>query len=138
MKITLALVARSIALAAAVAVPAAPLASQEPEIVVGVSLARQEIERILEADNLDLAALSPREVAEAMASIPRGRAPQDFWDRYQGHLRAWQWYAALASTEGVSGHDVLDAEDMVNATFADVETIALKYGARLPDPRVGR
>ena len=132
MTIGLRLLARSTALAAALALPAIPAPAQEPEIVVGASLHKLEIERILEADNLDLAAMGPAEVAEAMARIPRGRAPDDFWARYQGHVRAWQWYAALAGTDGVSGHDVLDAEAMVNATFDDVERIALSYGARLP------
>ncbi len=114
---------------------AAPAAAQEPEILVEAPLQRLEIERILEADNLDLASMSPREVAEAMAPIPKGRAPDEFWARYQGHLRAWQWYAALASTAGVNGHDVLEAEALVNATFDDVERIAARYGARLPEPR---
>jgi hypothetical protein len=120
---------------AALAALAAPAAAQEPQIVVEASLDRLEIERILQADHLDLASMSPREVAEAMARIPKGRAPDEFWARYQGHVRAWQWYAALASTAGVNGHDVLAAEAMVNATFDDVERIAVSYGARLPDSR---
>ena len=113
----------------------APLAAQEPEIVVQAPLERLEIERILEADNLDLASMSPREVADAMALIPKGRAPDEFWARYQGHVRAWQWYAALAGDARVHGHDVLEAEATVNATFDDVERIALSYGARLPERR---
>jgi hypothetical protein len=113
-------------------------AAQEPQIVVERSRDRLEIERVLQADNLDLGSMSPREVAEAMARIPRGRAPDEFWARYQGHVRAWQWYAALASTAGVNGHDVVEAEALVNATFDDVERIALSYGARLPKARLTR
>jgi hypothetical protein len=113
-------------------------AAQEPQIVVERSRDRLEIERILEADNLDLGSMSPRAVAEAMARIPKGRAPDEFWARYQGHVRAWQWYAALASTAGVNGHDVVEAEALVNATFDDVERIALSYGARLPEARLTR
>lgn len=114
---------------------AVPAAAQEPDIVVEAPLHRTEIERILEADNLDLGSKSPGEVAEAMTRIPRGGAPDEFWDRYQGHVRAWQWYAALANDKRVPGHDVLEAEALVNATFADVERIAESYGARLPVPR---
>ena len=124
-----------LAAAFALAALATPAAAQEPEIIVEAPVHRLEIERILEADNLDLASLSPREVAETMARIPKGRAPDEFWARYQGHVRAWQWYAALASTAGVNGHDVLEAEAMVNATFDDVERIAQSYGARLPEGR---
>lgn len=133
--IWLRLAARSMALAAGAALSPGGAAAQQPEIVVAASLHRLEIERILAADHLDLSRMRPREVAEAMARIPKGRAPDDFWDRYQGHLRAWQWYAALAANPGVNGHDVLDAEAMVNATFDEVERIALRYGARLPEAR---
>ena len=70
-----------------------------------------------------------------MASIPRGGAPDEFWARYQGHVRAWQWYAALADDDRVHGHDVLEAEALVNETFADVERIAESYGARVPERR---
>ncbi len=114
---------------------AAPVTAEEPEIVVEAPLHRLEIERILEADNLDVDRMSPRKVAEAMASIPKGRAPDEFWARYQGHVRAWQWYAALKDDARVHGHDVLEAEALVNATFDDVERIAESYGARLPKRR---
>lgn len=110
----------------------APATAQEPEIVVEAPLYRLEIERILEADNLDLASMSPHEVAETMARIPKGRAPDEFWARYQGHVRAWQWYAALKDDIRVHPHDVSEAEYLVDATFDDVERIAESYGARLP------
>ena len=126
----------SIALAAGLLAPLG-LQAAEPEIVVEASTAREEIERILAADNLDLDALSPAEIAATMARIPRGRAPQDFWDRYQGHVRAWQWYAAISELRDVSGHDVLRAKDLVDASFSEVEQVAISYGARLPVPRRG-
>jgi len=119
-------------LTAALLALSAPAAAQEPEIVVEAPLHRTEIERILEADNLDLASTSPREVAESMARIPRGGAPDEFWARYQGHVRAWQWYAALEDDDRVHWHDVSEAKTLVNATFHDVERIAESYGARLP------
>jgi hypothetical protein len=122
-------------LAAALLALAAPTGAQEPEIVVEAPLHRTEIERILEADNLDLASMSPREVAETMARIARGGAPDEFWARYQGHLRAWQWYAALKDDARVHSHDVSEAKMLVNATFDDVEQIAASYGARLPARR---
>ena len=127
--------AASVLMLAAVAGEAA---AQEPQIVVERSRDRLEIERVLQADNLDLGSMSPRQVAEAMARIPKGQAPDEFWARYQGHVRAWQWYAALASTPGVNGHDVVEAEAMVNATFGDVERIAARYAARLPKARPTR
>ena len=122
-------------LSAALLVLAASAAAQEPEIVVEAPLHRTEIERILEADNLDLATMTPREVAETLARIPRGGAPDEFWARYQGHVRAWWSYAALKDDDRVHSHDVSEAKDMVNQTFDDVERIAESYGARLPEPR---
>jgi hypothetical protein len=122
-------------LSAALLVLAASAAAQEPEIVVEAPLHRTEIERILEADNLDLATMTPREVAETLARIPRGGAPDEFWARYQGPVRAWWSYAALKDDDRVHSHDVSEAKDMVNQTFDDVERIAESYGARLPEPR---
>ena len=124
-----------LALSAALLALAIPVAAQEPEIVVEAPLPRTEIERILEAENLDLASMSPREVADAMARIPRGGAPDEFWTRYQGHVRAWHWYAALVGDERVHSRDISEAKYLVDATFADVERIAESYGARLPEPR---
>lgn len=121
--------------AAALLALSAPAAGQEPEIVVEAPLHRTEIERILEADNLDLVSLTPHEVAETMARIPKGGAPDEFWARYQGHMRAWQWYAALKDDDRVHSHDVSEAKGLVNQTFADVERIAESYGARLPARR---
>jgi len=124
-----------LALSAALLALSAPVAAQESEIVVEAPLHRTEIERILEADNLDLASMTPREVAETMARIPRGRAPDEFWARYQGHVRAWKWCAALVDDDRVHSHDVSEAKGLVNATFDDVERIAESYGARLPERR---
>jgi hypothetical protein len=117
---------------------------QEQEIVVSAAAARAEIERILQEDNLGARRLSPRETAETMAGIARGRAPQDFWAAYQLHVQAWQAYAAAVetgqqqqgeSTFGFNG-DATAAEQAITTTFNEVERIARRYGARLPAPPV--
>ena len=66
----------------------------EPDVVITRSAAIPAIERILKADNLDVDALSPQEIAAAMQGIRQGAAPRDFWDAYQAHVKAWTDYAA--------------------------------------------
>ncbi len=121
---------------------AAPATAQAPsdDIVVHGAAARQEIERILREDNLNTDRLTPREVADTMAMIARGRAPEDFWTAYQTHVQAWQRYAEAVeqtpnqqgeSTFGAEG-DAGEAQTAIQTTFAEVERIALRYGARLP------
>ncbi|HEX8578102.1 MAG TPA: hypothetical protein VF655_00735 [Allosphingosinicella sp.] len=121
----------------------APLVAQEPEIVVRGDVARSEIERIVEADNLDTSKLSPREVADAITLIPRRRAPADFWVAYLAHVEAWR---RLAEATGAARRNraaddfeaVAAAEDAVDTTFDEVERIARGYGARLPIPAARR
>lgn len=137
---------------AAVLAAAAPVAAQPPQgdtppiVVEGDAIARSEIERILEADNLDTAALRTSEVLAAMRRIPRGRAPDDFWSAYQAHLRAWERFeAAEARAEALASGkqdgleeavaQVVQADRDINSTFDEVERIARRYGARLPTPR---
>lgn len=69
------------------------LSAAESDVVITRSAATPAIERILNADNVDIDALSPREVASAMARIQRGAAPAAFWRAYQAHVRAWTAYA---------------------------------------------
>ena len=113
------------------------------EIIVRNSAARPAIERILNADNLDVDRLSPREVADTMAEIARGRAPSDFWAAYQRHVRAWQDYAdardaarVLTSPTDIDhrpdGAAIEDARNRINSTFDVVEAIARSYDARIP------
>src|ERR1700710_1796224 len=131
---------------AALLAPAAAMAQQQDqEIVVRGDTARAEIERILNADNLDTSRLSPREVVEIMSGIERGRAPQDFWSAYLLHVQAWANLADAAdsvqgqqdgpaSTFGLDGLEA--AETAVGTTFDEVERIARAYHARLPAPLV--
>jgi hypothetical protein len=113
------------------------------EVSVRGSAARPAIERILTADNLDIDRLSPREVADTMAEIPRGRAPEKFWSAYQKHVRAWQDYAdaqdksrAVKSPVDIDhlpdGIAIADARKRINSTFDEVEVIAREYRARVP------
>ena len=113
------------------------------EVIVRGSAARPAIERILTADNLDIDRLSPREVADTMAEIPRGRAPGKFWSAYQKHVRAWQDYAdaqdksrAATSPTDIDnrpdGVAIANARKRINITFDEVETIAHEYRARVP------
>ena len=144
-------------LLAALALAAAPLTAQdresvpapqaEQEIVVRGESARREIERILREDNLTSSQPSPREVADTMAVISRGSAPQDFWTAYQTHVLAWQRYAeAVEQTPRVQNESsfgdegqAAEAQQAIESTFVEVERIARRYGARLPaapiDPR---
>lgn len=130
------------------ALPAAaqPEAERDPAIVVeGQALQRLEIERILEADNLDTSRLSTRDVLEAMRAIPRGRAPDDFWAAYRAHVRAWERFAAaearLEALQGGKSGDAAaaiaamqEADLAIETTFDEVERIARRYGARIPVP----
>lgn len=138
--------------ALALAMSTAPAIAQEQsgDVVVRGAAARQEIERILREDSLTSSRPTPRDVAETMAVIARGRAPEDFWTAYQTHVQAWQRYAELVEQspqqqqqqgestfgqEGAAG----EAQQAIETTFAEVERIARRYGARLPaapiDPR---
>ena len=113
------------------------------DVVVQNSAAVPAIERILNADNLDVDRLSPRKVADTMAEIARGRAPGDFWAAYQQHVRAWQDYAdardaarILTSPTDIDhrpdGAAIDDARKRINSTFDQVEAIARRYHARIP------
>ena len=120
-------------------------AVQEPEIVVSRSAATPAIERILKADNLDIEALSPREVAERMKVIERGASPENFWQAYQAHVRAWAAYAdAVDAARKLppgepqptgSEWAVGKAKTEINRTFDTVELLARRYRARIPLPR---
>jgi len=118
------------------ALPASGNASAQSDIVVRADVAKSEIERILNADNLDTISMDPRDIADAIAAIPRGRAPFDFWQAYQKHVAAWEDMAALADRRGGEADDgELDSADrVINRTFEEVERIARKYGARMPLP----
>ncbi|TMJ19465.1 MAG: hypothetical protein E6G92_06720 [Alphaproteobacteria bacterium] len=119
--------------------------AQEPDIVVQGDAARAEIERVLNADNLDTTRLSARDVVDIITGIPRGRAPEDFWNAYQLHVRAWSRLADAVeraqsaqgeSTLGEGMEEVEAAEGAIETTFDEVERIATRYGARLPPPPV--
>ena len=118
-----------------------PAVAQEPDIVVRGDARVAEIERILEADNLDTTRLDPREVADAIAAIPRGRAPGDFWLAYRAHVLAWRRLAdandaarRVGAKEPEDAEAVIQAGQAIEATFDEVERIARRYGARLPTP----
>lgn len=122
----------------ACAEPAA-LYAQNPDILVRGDISRSEIERILAADNVDTSRLSEREVADAVANVERGRAPDDFWTAYRAHALAWERLAdALErrreSESRFEDEEVVKAEQAIEATFDEVERIARAYGARLPVP----
>jgi hypothetical protein len=105
------------------------VAAQPPDIVVQGDVARFEIERILDADNIDTSVLSAGEVAAVISGIQRGRAPDDFWVAYRAHVAAWNRLAAA--------DDRLEqtlAEQAIEASFDEVERIARRYRARLPVP----
>lgn len=120
-------------------------AAQTDDVVVYASSARAEIERILRADNLDTDTLASRVVADAMAGIKRGQAPDDFWRAYQAHVRAWHQLAVVERLvrDGRDAPPSLDhrkavraaAERRIGTTFDVVERIARRYGVRLPVPR---
>ena len=111
---------------------AGAVAAQGPEIVVEAPTLQQEIERILAADNIDPASLTAREVAEALERIPRGYAPDDFWDSYRRHVRAWRRYANAETSPRLTADEFLRIERAINETYDDAERIALRYGARPP------
>ena len=105
------------------------VAAQAPDIVVRADVARAEIERILDADNLDTSRLGAEDVAEAMSGIERGRAPKDFWTAYQAHVAAWK---RLAQATEIAERRQADVE--IETSFDEVERIARRYRARLPVP----
>jgi hypothetical protein len=107
-------------------------AAQGSEIVVEAPTLQQEIERILAADNIDPAGMTAREVADALERIPRGHAPDDFWDSYRRHVRAWRRYADAESSPRLTEAEFLLVERAINETYQEAERIALRYGARPP------
>jgi hypothetical protein len=118
---------------------AAPAASsaQDADIVVRGDVGRSEIERILRADNVDTSQLSEREVADSIAGIERGRAPQDFWVAYRAHVLAWERLADAVDKRRQSESEdetLAEAERAIDTTFDEVERIARSYGAHLPTP----
>lgn len=124
----------------AFAVPAA-VPAQNADIVVRGDANRSEIERILAADNVDTSQLSEREVADIIAHVERGRAPEDFWKAYRAHVLAWERLAAAVEKAGggqgesrLDDEELIEAERAIEATFDEVERIARSYGARLPTP----
>jgi hypothetical protein len=131
-------------LSATALLAAQPPQGEAPPIVVeGEAVARIEIERILEADNVDTSRLTSVEVVEALRAIRRGRAPADLWDAYEAHVDAWERFAdvearAAAGADGPATGDALakleSAELAIDTTFDEVERIAIRYGARLPVP----
>jgi len=130
---------------AALAAPATAAIAQDQEVVVRAETPRAEIERILDADNLDTTRLSPRDVAEIMAGIERGRAPDDFWTAYQLHVLAWVNLANVVDSVRQAGaesafvdglNELAEAQAAIGTTFDEVERIARLYHARLPRPRI--
>ena len=124
----------------------ADAAPQSDEIVVTANPAITEIERILRLDNLDTVWLGPREVAETMDAITRGRAPEDFWIAYRTHVKAWRRLADATERARLKlGQPLSIDEDEVSAlaraelaidlTFDEVERLAKRYGAKMPVPR---
>lgn len=125
----------------AASLPAAAASALGSAAVAQDAIARSEIERILQADNLDTSRMNPREVAETIATIGRGRAPEDFWQAYQAHVRAWRRFAELVEralrqqgeSTFIEGEEELEAAGRaIDTTFAEVERIARRYGARIP------
>ena len=117
------------------ALPPCGAAAQGPEIIVEAPTLQQEIERVLAADSIDPANLTAREVADALERIPRGYAPDDFWDSYRRHVRAWRRYADAQASPLVTEFEYRRVERAINDTYADAERIALRYGARPPEQR---
>ena len=118
---------------------AAHAAQAGREVVVRADVARSEIERILNADNLDREAMNPQDIADSLAAIPRGRAPDDFWQAYQEHVDAWYRLAELTEgglieEEGIPFDTLENAGRAISLTFGQVQLIALSYGARMPMP----
>ena len=132
---------------ALLALAGAPTAAQPAGQAVtrGDAATRLEIERILNADNVDVSQLTPRQVADSIRAIPRGRAPDDFWTTYQAHVRAWE--AMAAATERLERlanakprlqadaiEDASEAQVAIESTFDEVERVARSYGVGMPAP----
>ena len=131
---------------ALLAVPALadPIAALDERAAMA-AIEREAISRILEADNVDVASLTTREVASRIAAIPRDEAPDDFWSAYQAHVRAWR--RAADAEEKLAGlvdgkrgdfdqavSEAGEALAAVEATFDEVERIAAQYGVAMPVP----
>ena len=132
---------------ALLALAGSPAAAQRSDQLVprGDSVTRAEIGRILAADNVDVSQLSPRQVADSIRAIPRGRAPDDFWTTYQAHVRAWESMAAAAerlerlanakpSLQADAMGEMAEAQAAIESTFDEVERIARSYGVGMPAP----
>ena len=126
---------------AALALPMAA-GAEDKDIVVQGDAARAEIERILSNDNVDTTQMDATEVVEAISTIRRGRAPEDFWTAYRAHVAAWERLAKAQQAMGArlddsrfeSSAEVEQAERAIESTFDEVERLARKYGAHMPVP----
>jgi len=139
------MILRALAFALSLLLLPTQASAQQRDIVVRGQTERAEIERILNADNLDTANLTPDEVVETISQIQRGRAPEDFWNAYQLHVRAWASLAAAVdraqsargeSTFGDGSDEIEAASNAIGSTFDEVERIARRYGAHLPAPPI--
>lgn len=108
------------------------VSAQDLEIVVDGPTLQQEIERILAADNIDPANLTAHEVAEALARIPRGHAPDDFWESYRRHVDAWRRFAEAEADPAINKREFRATERAINNTYTEAERVARRYGARPP------
>lgn len=126
--------------------PAIAQTGTAPMEVRGTAVQRMEIERILEADNLDVERLTTDQILQTMRGIPRGRAPGDFWAAYEAHIRAWEQFAAAEARVQRLGDSAKPSvveraeaalaagEAAIESSFAEVLRIARLYGARVPTP----
>ena len=135
------------ALAVSTAPQVTPATAADPIEAASQSneVARVEIERILNADNVDVRRRSSRAIVAHMRAIPRGQAPADFWNAYQRHITAWERFAIAeeAYRTPSRGNPAMHeraivqlggADRAVNATFHEVNRIAARYGASIPAP----
>ena len=134
----------AILLIAAAPAAADPIAASD-EREAAARVAREEIERILAADNVDSNVMTTRQIAETIRAIPRGQAPDDFWAAYQAHVRAWEATVPAAvkaamldgkdrAAAQVAIDDHLETLAAIEATFAEVLRIAERYGVTPAEP----
>ena len=97
------------------------------EVVVATPLQRADVERIIFED-MGVADVSWEDgCLPLMQQIPRGSAPQDFWDAWQDHVKIAERIAGQVA--GAPEDEVYAAQDAYRASYLKLIAIAKRHGA---------
>jgi hypothetical protein len=102
-------------------------AAPAAEVLVATPEQRADVERIIFED-MGVADVSWEDgCLPLMQQIPRGSAPQDFWDAWQEHVKIAERIAGQVG--GAPEDEVYAAQDAYRASYLKLIAIAKRHGA---------